>query len=178
MIHAHDAECFFLPRKDFYLRPRIPGKSHPKIIPLNLYFSQSHTEQMLLLETKDNFAQPITFWDKLTRPLRRWKARQTEPWTTEGMRVNDLKGSGWKSPDSVLPILSYLFSDVDRFSIYAFPTAFAIFNIFYWGYYLTRPVNLQMWIYFNFSTVKNELQKRIENFKEKRSQKSIKKCLF
>uniref|UniRef100_A0AC34GX52 Neurotransmitter-gated ion-channel transmembrane domain-containing protein n=1 Tax=Panagrolaimus sp. ES5 TaxID=591445 RepID=A0AC34GX52_9BILA len=76
-----------------------------------------HAEQMLLLEAKDNFNPPKTFKEKFSRPLRRWKARQSEPWTTE---------------------------QVDRFSIYAFPTAFAIFNIFYWGYYLTRPVTLQM----------------------------------
>ncbi|TKR81285.1 hypothetical protein L596_015183 [Steinernema carpocapsae] len=29
--------------------------------------------------------------------------------------------------------------DIDRFSICAFPTLFGLFNIIYWGYYLTRP---------------------------------------
>uniref|UniRef100_A0A914P830 Uncharacterized protein n=1 Tax=Panagrolaimus davidi TaxID=227884 RepID=A0A914P830_9BILA len=74
---------------------------------------------MLLLETKEssNFNSPKTFKEKFSRPFRRWKARQSEPWTTE---------------------------QVDRFSIYAFPTAFAIFNICYWGYYLTRPVILPL----------------------------------
>uniref|UniRef100_A0AC35F1Q3 Uncharacterized protein n=1 Tax=Panagrolaimus sp. PS1159 TaxID=55785 RepID=A0AC35F1Q3_9BILA len=78
-----------------------------------------HAEQMLLLETKEssNFNSPKTFKEKFSRPFRRWKARQSEPWTTE---------------------------QVDRFSIYAFPTAFAIFNICYWGYYLTRPVILPL----------------------------------
>uniref|UniRef100_A0A7E4V951 Ligand-gated ion channel 50 n=1 Tax=Panagrellus redivivus TaxID=6233 RepID=A0A7E4V951_PANRE len=48
-------------------------------------------------------------WRRIWRRKRRGPSK---PWTTE---------------------------QIDQISIYAFPTTFAVFNILYWGYYLTRP---------------------------------------